>query len=111
MGRAYAETMFSESAKRLQARHGARAQYQRLANSGESGDALGPIKRQVHRTAGPNLYRICDGGWVAVCAALGRPEGISAVLDDTMLAFANFAGPSNTSRRGIWIQMTGLRRS
>ena len=92
MGRAYAETMFSEAAKRLQTRHGSRAQYQRLADLGESGDALGSMEREfIAQRDTMYIASVTVDGWPYV-QHRGGPKGFLSVLDDKTLAFADFAG-------------------
>ena len=92
MGRAFARTMFSDAAKRLQTRYGSRAQYQRAAESGQSGDALGPIERGFI-AARDSFYMatVTVDGWPYV-QHRGGPKGFLRVLDDKTLAFADFAG-------------------
>jgi uncharacterized protein len=92
MGRAYAKTMFSEAAKRLQARHGSREQYERLAKLGESGDALGPMEKEfIGQRDSFYLASITEDGWPYV-QHRGGPKGFLRVLDDRTLAFADFTG-------------------
>jgi uncharacterized protein len=92
MGRAFAKTMFSDAAKRLQQRYGSRASYQRLAEAGESGDALGPMERDFI-AARDSFYMasVTVDGWPYV-QHRGGPKGFLRVLDDRTLAFADFAG-------------------
>lgn len=92
MGRAFARTMFSDAAKRLQERYGSRASYQRLAESGESGDALGPMERDfIARRDSFYLASVTVDGWPYV-QHRGGPKGFLRVLDERTLAFADFAG-------------------
>ena len=92
MGRAYAKTMFSEAAKRLQEQHGSRAQYERLGALGESGDALGPAERDfIARRDSFYLASITEDGWPYV-QHRGGPKGFLRVLDGRTLTFADFSG-------------------
>jgi len=92
MGRAYAETMFSEAAKRYQQQHGSREQYQRLAERGPSRDALGPVERDfISRRDSFYLASITEDGWPYV-QHRGGPVGFLRVLDNRTLAFADFSG-------------------
>ena len=64
MGRAFAKAMFSEAAKRYQERHGSRAQYERAAAMGPSGDALGQMERDF--IAGRDSFymaSVTEDGW------------------------------------------------
>jgi uncharacterized protein len=92
MGRAFAKTMFSDAAKRLQERYGSRTQYQRLAEAGESGDALGPMEQDfIARRDSFYLASVTVDGWPYV-QHRGGPKGFLRVLDERTLAFADFAG-------------------
>ena len=92
MGRAFAKVMFSEAAKRYQEQHGSRAQYERAAERGESGDALGPMEREF--IAGRDSFYVAsvtEDGWPYV-QHRGGPKGFLRVLDGKTLAFADFSG-------------------
>jgi predicted pyridoxine 5'-phosphate oxidase superfamily flavin-nucleotide-binding protein len=92
MGRVFAKTMFSEAAKRLQERHGSRAQYQRLTETGESGDALGPMEQDfIAQRDTMYIASVTVDGWPYV-QHRGGPKGFLRVLDGRTLAFADFAG-------------------
>ncbi len=92
MGRAYAKTMFSDAAKRLQEQHGSRASYQRLAEQGESRDALGPMERDfIARRDSFYLGSVTADGWPYI-QHRGGPKGFLRVLDVRTVAFADFAG-------------------
>ena len=92
MTQAYARTMFSEAAKRLQEQHGSRAAYERRAELGPIQDALGPFEREFIRERDSfYLASITDDGWPYV-QHRGGPKGFLLVLDDRTLAFADFAG-------------------
>ena len=92
MGRAFAKTMFSDAAKRLQERYGSRAQYERLAERGEIRDALGPMERDfIARRDSFYLASVTADGWPYV-QHRGGPKGFLRVLDGKTLAFADFTG-------------------
>jgi hypothetical protein len=92
MTQAYAKTMFSEAAKRLQERHGSRAQYERLAAMGPREDALGPMEQEfIAQRDTMYLASITENGWPYV-QHRGGPKGFLRVLDARTLAFADFAG-------------------
>jgi predicted pyridoxine 5'-phosphate oxidase superfamily flavin-nucleotide-binding protein len=92
MTQAYAKTMFSEAAKRYQERHGSRAQYERAAERGESGDALGPMEWEfIARRDSFYMASVTEDGWPYV-QHRGGPKGFLRVLDDRTLAFADFTG-------------------
>jgi len=92
MGRAFAKTMFSDAAKRLQERYGSRAQYRRLAEQGGSGDTLGLMEREFI-AARDSFYMasVTADGWPYI-QHRGGPKGFLRVLDERTLAFADFAG-------------------
>jgi uncharacterized protein len=92
MGRAFAKTMFSDAAKRLQERYGSRAQYERLAERGEIRDALGPMERDfIAARDSFYLATVTVDGWPYV-QHRGGPKGFLRVLDGKTLAFADFSG-------------------
>jgi uncharacterized protein len=92
MGRAFAKTMFSDAAKRLQERYGSRAQYQRLTEQGESGDALGLMEREfIAARDSFYLASVTVDGWPYI-QHRGGPKGFLRVLDERTLAFADLAG-------------------
>lgn len=92
MGRAFANVMFSEAAKRYQERYGSRASYERVAQQGSPGDALGPMEREFI-AARDSFYMatVTVDGWPYV-QHRGGPTGFLKVLDDRTIAFADFAG-------------------
>jgi predicted pyridoxine 5'-phosphate oxidase superfamily flavin-nucleotide-binding protein len=92
MGRAFAATMFSEAAKRLQQQHGSRAQYERLAERGESRDALGLMEREfIKRRDSFYIASVTVDGWPYI-QHRGGPKGFLRVLEGKTLAFADYAG-------------------
>jgi hypothetical protein len=92
MTQAYAKTMFGEAAKRYQEQHGSRAQYERAAERGEIGDALGPMEREfIGRRDSFYIASVTEDGWPYV-QHRGGPVGFLRVLDGKTLAFADYAG-------------------
>ena len=92
MGQAYAKTMFSAAAKRLQEEHGSRAQYERLAERGEIEEALGPFEREfIGLRDSFYIASVTEDGWPYM-QHRGGPKGFLRVLDGRTLAFADFAG-------------------
>ena len=92
MTQAYAKTMFSEAAKRLQERHGSRAQYERLAQLGSTEGVLGSMEQEfIGQRDTFYLASVTVDGWPYV-QHRGGPKGFLRVLDGKTLAFADFAG-------------------
>jgi predicted pyridoxine 5'-phosphate oxidase superfamily flavin-nucleotide-binding protein len=92
MGRAFANVMFSEAAKRYQERYGSRASYERVARQGPAGDRLGPMEREfIGRRDSFYIATVTADGWPYV-QHRGGPKGLLRVLDDRTLGFADFAG-------------------
>ena len=92
MGKAFARVMFSEAAKRYQERYGSRASYERVAQQGSPGDALGPMEREfIGERDSFYIATVTVDGWPYV-QHRGGPKGFLRVLDERTLAFADFAG-------------------
>src|ERR1019366_1857017 len=92
MTQAYAQTMFSEAAKRLQELHGSRESYERAAAMGPSGDALGLMEKDfIGQRDTFYLASVTVDGWPYV-QHRGGPKGFLRVLDGKTLAFADFSG-------------------
>jgi len=88
----YAKTMFSPAAKRLQEQHHSRAQYERLAELGPRDAILGEFERQfIEARDSFYLGSVTDDGWPYI-QHRGGPAGFLHVLDQSTLAFADFAG-------------------
>ena len=93
MGRNFARTMFSDAAKKLQAAHGSRASYERLA--GERGAIDSDLGSDEAA-----FIALRDSFYMATVTADGWPyvqhrggfAGFLQVLDPETLAFADFAG-------------------
>jgi predicted pyridoxine 5'-phosphate oxidase superfamily flavin-nucleotide-binding protein len=92
MGSQFAKTMFSPAAKRLQERHGSRAQYERLSALGPRDEALGDFEQQfIAARDSFYLASVTEDGWPYI-QHRGGPAGFLHVLDGRTLAFADFAG-------------------
>lgn len=92
MGQRFARTMFSEAAKTIQAQHGSRAQYERMAERGEVDEALGEFEVDfIGRRDSFYLASVTADGWPYV-QHRGGPKGFLRVLDERTVAFADFAG-------------------
>ena len=92
MAQAYAKTMFSKAAKRLQEQHGSRTAYDRMAATGPKGDALGEFEREF--IAGRDSFylgSVTEDGWPYI-QHRGGPKGFLRMLDEKTLAFADFSG-------------------
>jgi predicted pyridoxine 5'-phosphate oxidase superfamily flavin-nucleotide-binding protein len=92
MGSKYAKTMFSAAAKLLQEQHGSRAQYERMAERGQSNDALGAMEQEfIARRDSFYIASVTEDGWPYM-QHRGGPKGFLRVLEGRMLAFADYAG-------------------
>jgi predicted pyridoxine 5'-phosphate oxidase superfamily flavin-nucleotide-binding protein len=92
MGRTFAKTMFSDAAKELQAQHGSREAYLRMAERGEIDEALGEFESDfIGRRDSFYLASVTEDGWPYV-QHRGGPAGFLKVLDGRTLAFEDFAG-------------------
>ena len=92
MAQVYAATMFGEAAKRLQAEHGSRAQYERMAALGQRQDELGEFEQEfIGQRDSFYIASVTEDGWPYV-QHRGGPKGFLRVLDGKTLAFADFSG-------------------
>ncbi len=92
MPHTFAKTMFSEPAKRIQARFGSREQYERMTNSGTGEQVLS--LDEIEFIAARNsfyLATVTPDGWPYIQHRGGRP-GFLRVLDERTLAFADYSG-------------------
>jgi predicted pyridoxine 5'-phosphate oxidase superfamily flavin-nucleotide-binding protein len=81
MGSQFAKTMFSPAAKRLQERHGSRAQYERLSALGPRDEALGDFEQQfIAARDSFYLASVTEDGWPYI-QHRGGPAGFLHVLD------------------------------
>lgn len=92
MGHQFSKIMFTEAIKRLQEEHGSRATYERMAERGESMDALGPDEMLFIRRR-DSFYMASQGenGWPYM-QHRGGPAGFLKIVDPRTLAFADFSG-------------------
>jgi hypothetical protein len=89
---AFARTMFSEPAKKLQERSGSREVYERMVRPGHFEDGLGEFETEFI-SARDSFYMatVTPDGWPYV-QHRGGPVGFLRVLDDRRLAFADYSG-------------------
>lgn len=92
MPHTFANTLFSEPVKKLQARYGSRDSYERLGRSGSAEQFLGPDER-AFIAARDSFYMatVTPDGWPYM-QHRGGPAGFLAALDAQTLAFADYAG-------------------
>jgi predicted pyridoxine 5'-phosphate oxidase superfamily flavin-nucleotide-binding protein len=92
MGRTFARTMFGPAAKLLQAAHGSRASYERLAELGPLDGDLGPDEIAFLALRDSfYLATTTPDGWPYV-QHRGGPAGFLHVLNPRTLAFADLVG-------------------
>ena len=92
MGRTFAKTMFGIAAQRLQADHGSRASYERLADRGPSDSALGSDEIAfIALRDSFYMATVTADGWPYI-QHRGGPAGFLHVLNPRTLAFADLAG-------------------
>jgi len=89
---AFARTMFSEPAKKLQQQAGSREAYERMAHSGRFDDGLSEFEREFI-TARDSFYMatVTPDGWPYI-QHRGGPAGFVRVVDAKTLAFADYGG-------------------
>jgi uncharacterized protein len=89
---AFARTMFSDAAKKLQEQAGSRAAYERMARSGAGNDGLRDFEREfIAARDSFYLATVTPDGWPYI-QHRGGPTGFLSVLDERMLAFADYGG-------------------
>ena len=92
MGRTFAKTMFGPAARLLQATHGSRASYERLAELGPLDEDLGPDEAAfIALRDSFYLATTTPDGWPYMQHRGGTP-GFLRVLSPRTLAFADLAG-------------------
>jgi predicted pyridoxine 5'-phosphate oxidase superfamily flavin-nucleotide-binding protein len=92
MGRTFAKTMFGNAARRLQAAHGSRAGYERIAERGPIDSELGPDESAfIALRDSFYLATVTADGWPYI-QHRGGPVGFLHVLTPRTLAFADLAG-------------------
>jgi predicted pyridoxine 5'-phosphate oxidase superfamily flavin-nucleotide-binding protein len=92
MGRRFAELAFTPAVKAQQRQHGSRHLYERVEQSGDPDDRLGPGERVfIHSRDGFYLASTTESGWPYI-QFRGGPKGFVRVLDDHTLGFADLRG-------------------
>lgn len=89
---AFARTMFSEPAKKLQEKAGSRQQYERMVRLGQFEDGLGEFEREfIGARDSFYMATVTPDGWPYI-QHRGGPAGFLHVLDERTLAFADYSG-------------------
>ena len=92
MGRKFASLAFTPLVKAQQQQHGSRHQYERVEQSGSSGDQLGPAERDfIARRDGFYMATVSETGWPYI-QFRGGPPGFLHILDSATLGFADLRG-------------------
>ena len=92
MGRRFAELAFTPAVKAQQQQHGSRHLYERVEQSNDPGDRLGPDERSfIQLRDGFYLASTTESGWPYI-QFRGGPNGFVRVLDDRTLGFADLRG-------------------
>ncbi len=90
--RSFAEIAFTPAVQALQAKHGSRGAYARMASEAGPNDGLGPREAE-YLAAADSFYlaTVSETGWPYV-QHRGGPRGFLRLLGPTQLAFADFRG-------------------
>ena len=92
MGRRFAELAFTPLVQQQQKVHGSRQQYQRVEQSSDPGDQLGPDEQQfIRERDGFYMASVSETGWPYV-QYRGGEKGFLRVLDARTLGFADLRG-------------------
>ena len=92
MSRAFADLAFTPLVKAQQKQHGSREQYERVGQSGNAGNTLGPQERDfIERRDGFYMATVSETGWPYIQYRGGNP-GFVRILDDRTLGFADLRG-------------------
>jgi uncharacterized protein len=92
MGRRFAEVAFTPLVKEQQRLHGSRHLYERVEQSNDLGDRLGPDEQEFIRGLdGFYMASVTETGWPYIQFRGGHP-GFIHVLDDATLGFADLRG-------------------
>jgi uncharacterized protein len=92
MGRRFAELAFTPLVKEHQRKHGSRYLYERVEQSSNLGDRLGPQEQEfVRERDGFYMASVSETGWPYI-QYRGGPKGFLRVLDDATLGFADLRG-------------------
>jgi predicted pyridoxine 5'-phosphate oxidase superfamily flavin-nucleotide-binding protein len=84
--------MFSKAAKRLQARYGSAAAYQKMAERGEIDDALGEFEEEFIASRDSFYLASVNEDGSPYIQHRGGPAGFLKVLNGRTIGFADFAG-------------------
>ena len=89
---AYARTMFSDAAKKLQGQAGSRQAYERMARSGHFEDGFGEFEKEfIEARESFYMATVTPDGWPYI-QHRGGPAGFLRVLDKRTLAFTDYGG-------------------
>ena len=92
MGRRFAELAFTQLVKEQQKQHGSRHLYERVEQSSDPGDRLGPHERAfIQGRDGFYLGSVTETGWPYI-QYRGGPKGFLRVLDARTLGFVDLRG-------------------
>ena len=92
MGRRFAELAFTPLVKQQQIQHGSRHLYERVEQSGDLGDSLGPDEQAfLEDSDGFYMASTTENGWPYM-QYRGGAKGFLHVLDDRTIAFADLRG-------------------
>ena len=92
MGRRFAELAFTPLVKQQQTQHGSRHLYERVEQSPDMGDRLGPDEQAFLKDSdGFYMASTTENGWPYV-QYRGGAKGFLHVLDDRTIAFADLRG-------------------
>jgi predicted pyridoxine 5'-phosphate oxidase superfamily flavin-nucleotide-binding protein len=92
MGRRFAELAFTPLVKEQQKQHGSRHLYERVEQSSDLGDRLGPHERAfIQEREGFYLGSVTETGWPYI-QYRGGPKGFLRVLDERTLGFVDLRG-------------------
>jgi len=100
MGRRFAEIAFTPLVKQHQQLHGSRHLYERVENSNDPGDHLGPDEQAfISRRDGFYMASVSETGWPYI-QFRGGSKGFLKVLDPQTIAFADLRGNKQYISRG-----------
>jgi predicted pyridoxine 5'-phosphate oxidase superfamily flavin-nucleotide-binding protein len=100
MGRRFAEIAFTPLVKQHQQLHGSRHLYERVENSNDPGDHLGPDEQAfISQRDGFYMASVSETGWPYI-QFRGGSKGFLKVLDPQTIAFADLRGNKQYISRG-----------
>jgi predicted pyridoxine 5'-phosphate oxidase superfamily flavin-nucleotide-binding protein len=92
MGRRFAELAFTPAVKKQQQIHGSRHLYERVEQSADLGDSLGPDEREfLQASDGFYMASVTETGWPYI-QYRGGAKGFLHVLDERTIGFADLRG-------------------